>query len=215
MKNILTGYPTLDEKIGGGLVRGGINLITASAGKGKSTLICDIVNKLTERNLNCLFITMGDMNTECVRKKLNHPVNHVSLDANMGISHHTLLTFIESLTIEKKYDAIFLEDVFMLKTNDYKTQKLFLEKLHKLANEENIAITISLQAYRSVETDHPAEQGGSMASVHVAQLALSITEAIPSEFYDDMLIMTINVVKNKQGKSNVQTEIAVKYDKEL
>lgn len=79
---VCTGYQDLDDLLGGGLLSGGMYVLAARPGMGKTTLALNIIDRQAKRGLPVLFVSL-EMDQEQIQAK--------RLSRECGISSHKLL----------------------------------------------------------------------------------------------------------------------------
>ncbi len=79
---VCTGYQDLDDLLGGGLLSGGMYVLAARPGMGKTTLALNIIDRQARRGLPVLFVSL-EMDQEQIQAK--------RLSRECGISSHKLL----------------------------------------------------------------------------------------------------------------------------
>lgn len=72
---VSTGYTRLDKLLGGGMVKGGLYILAARPGKGKTTLALEIASRVSNRKEPVLFISLEMSEHQMTAKRLAHSSN--------------------------------------------------------------------------------------------------------------------------------------------
>ena len=85
---ITTGYPKLDDELGGGLARKEIVLLSANSGGGKSITLANLAKNLLSQKLNVLYISL-ELSEETIAQRFD-----------------TMFTGIPSILLNDKYKDV-------------------------------------------------------------------------------------------------------------
>ncbi|MEK6733542.1 MAG: AAA family ATPase, partial [Pseudomonadota bacterium] len=112
---IPTSVSELDRVLGGGLVRGSAILIGGDPGIGKSTLLLQLVSKLSANNLNCAYVS-GEESTEQIKlraRRLGLSESPVKLLSATNINDIMAL-----LGQDSKIDLVVIDSIQTMYTNE-------------------------------------------------------------------------------------------------
>jgi len=104
---IKTGIAEFDRVLGGGLVDGSLILIGGDPGIGKSTLMLQVLSKLSEAGGKCLYVS-GE---ESVRQLSMRGKRLNSKGASMFVVSETDLDSILAMVEKSKYDALVIDSI--------------------------------------------------------------------------------------------------------
>ena len=104
---IKTGIAEFDRVLGGGLVDGSLILIGGDPGIGKSTLMLQVLSKLSEAGKKCLYVS-GE---ESVRQLSMRGKRLNSKGASMFVVSETDLDSILAMVEQSKYDALVIDSI--------------------------------------------------------------------------------------------------------
>ncbi len=108
---IKTGLTEFDRALGGGIVDGSLILIGGDPGIGKSTLMLQVLSKLSESGKKCLYVS-GEESVRQISmrgKRLNSP--GLSAGSSMFVVAETDLESILALVDKSKYDALVIDSI--------------------------------------------------------------------------------------------------------
>ena len=104
---VKTGMAEFDRVLGGGIVEGSLILIGGDPGIGKSTLMLQVLSKLSDSGKKCLYVS-GE---ESVRQLSMRGKRLDSCGASMFVVSETDLDSILALVEQSKYDALVIDSI--------------------------------------------------------------------------------------------------------
>ena len=109
LERLSTGFPGLDQSLGGGIVKGQVILLAGEPGIGKSTLLLQISNKFSEVYGNVLYVS-GEESTSQIAIRARR----------LGIQSNRLFTFSET-NLEALMDTLYEERPNLLVVDSIQT----------------------------------------------------------------------------------------------
>lgn len=113
---IPTSMSELDRVLGGGLVKGSAILIGGDPGIGKSTLLLQIISKLSINKLNCAYIS-GEESTEQIKLRA-HRLNLASAPVKL-LTATNINDILELLSQDSALDLIVIDSIQTMYVNDF------------------------------------------------------------------------------------------------
>lgn len=104
---VMTGIAEFDRVLGGGIVEGSLVLIGGDPGIGKSTLMLQILSKLSDSGKKCLYIS-GEESIQQISMRGQRLDSH---SASMFVVSETDLDSILAMAAQTKYDALVIDSI--------------------------------------------------------------------------------------------------------